>query len=74
MYLLEETQRSVFSLIPVIFLKFFRKIFGLPMNKQYNDNCNKSKNGNDKDDQINSAVLIWQDICHENWCEKDRSK
>ena len=55
MYLL-ETQRSVFSLIPVIFLKFFRKIFGLPMNKQYNDNSNKSKNGNDKDDQINSAL------------------
>ena len=55
MYLLEETQRSVFSLIPVIFLKFFRKILGLPMNKQYNDNSNKSKNGNDKDDQINSA-------------------
>ena len=54
MYLL-ETQRSVFSLIPVIFLKFFRKILGLPMNKQYNDNSNKSKNGNDKDDQINSA-------------------
>ena len=47
--LLEETKCSVFSLISMIFQNIFQKVFGLPMNKQYNDNSNKIKNDDDKD-------------------------
>ena len=47
--LLEETKCSVFSLISMIFQNILQKFFGLPINKQYNDNSNKTKNDDDKD-------------------------
>ena len=36
----------------MIFQNIFQKVFGLPMNKQYNDNSNKIKNDDDKDKWI----------------------